>query len=141
VRSILVHLRSATENDVVAFLTQAYPSPQAPPWILRQAGDPVLYIDLYRDMDAEYEADDICSLVDCLKRRPSISVIADVSGRHFGDEEVREFVSVLLQVFDGIAQDEYTNHCWTREQVMSGHKVQDHTFFDYNGWHKEYSKG
>jgi hypothetical protein len=105
--------------------------------MLRSAGDPVLYIDFYRDMDAEFEADDIRGLVDCLQARPSISVVADVSGRHCGDEEVRQFTGALLGAFDGIAQDGYTNHCWTREQVMSGHKVQGHAFFDYNGWHQE----
>jgi hypothetical protein len=137
-RSVLIHLRSATENGVTAFLAQTYPSPQAPPWLLPQADDPVLYIELYRDMDAEYEPEELRSLADDLKGRPSISIIAHVSGRHNGDKEVLQFIDVVLGAFDGVAQDGYTPHCWTREQVMSGHEVQGHRFFDYNGWFKEY---
>ena len=136
-RSILIHLRNATEKDIAAFLQQACSSSQARPWLVGRAGSPVLYIDFYHDIDKEYEAEDLLDLTACLQGKPRASVIVDVSGSVPGNKEVREFVCSILGAFEGIAHDEYTNHCWTREEVLNNERIQGHTFFDYEGWHRQ----
>jgi hypothetical protein len=136
-RSIFIHLRDVSEDEVAAFLTRSYPLQPGPPWILDKSRDPVLYIDFYRDLDHEFEIEDWLAVCESLGGSPTVSLVADVSGRYPGDEEVRSFVSLLLGAFEGVAQDDYSPHCWTREQVMTGHAVQGHPFFDYNGWYHE----
>ncbi len=73
-----------------------------------------------------------------LGRRPELSVVADVSGRVPGDVEVRAFVECLLTRFQGVADDEFAEHCWTLSEIRSGAKVQGHHFFDYEGWHLQH---
>ncbi len=67
---------------------------------------------------------------------PSVSVQVGVSGRHEGGDQVRAFARGLLGEFEGVAQDEYTDHCWSREQILAGERVQGHPFFDYQGWYE-----
>jgi hypothetical protein len=132
VRSVFVHLRDATENEVAEFLQRTYPFQQGPPWICDAAGDPCLYIDFYRDRLREMEPEDMVALATALGGEPATSVVADVSGRHYGDEQVRSFVTTMLGKYAGVAQDEYTKHCWTAAEVLSGFQVEGHRFFDYS---------
>ncbi len=134
-RSILVHFRSASEEEVIAFLKRTYPFQPGPPWILDKAGDAAVYIDIYEDLNTEFEVEAYFALLECLGGEPSVSVQADVSGRHKGDEEARLVACTLLDAFDGIVQDEYTDHCWTAEQIRNNHMAQGHSFFDYEGWY------
>jgi hypothetical protein len=69
--------------------------------------------------------------------RAPVTVSAHVSGRHPGDDEVHQFVRSLLTRFRGAAQDEYTGHMWSLEEIVSGHRVEGHRFFDYRGWYAE----
>lgn len=105
------------------------------------AGDPALFIDIFRHLDRPWLAEARKALAQSLGREPTVSIVADVSGRHPADEQVRAFVCGLLSAFEGVAQDEYTNHCWSSEQIMTGYRVQGHPFFDYKGWHEEYKDG
>ena len=135
-RSILVHLRSASEEEVVAFLRRTYPFQPGPPWILDKAGDAAVYIDIYEDLNREFEVEAYFALLECMGgNAPTVSVIADISGRYNGDEEARSVACTLLDAFDGVVQDEYTDHCWTAEQIRNNDMVQDHPFFDYHGWY------
>jgi hypothetical protein len=77
------------------------------------------------------EPEDLVGLATALGGGPSTSVMANVSGRHYGDEQIRSFVTTLLGKYAGVAQDEYTKHCWTADEVQSGFQVQGHRFFDY----------
>ena len=131
-RSVFVHLRDVTEDEVAEFLQRTYPFQQGPPWICHIAGDPCLYINFYRDHLIEMDPEDLAVLETVLGGRPAISVMADVSGRHYGDDQVRSFVSILLEEYAGVAQDEYSNHCWTAAEVLSGFQVRGHRFFDYS---------
>ena len=99
--------------------------------------EPYLYIDFYTDGLREFEPEDWAALVRTLGGEPAISLIVDVSGRHSGDRELKEFVSAVLSKFDGFTQDEYTNHCRTLREIVSGHQEEGPPFFDYLGWHKE----
>ncbi len=128
-RSVLVHLRDAAEAEVTAFLSRRYPSPEPGSWVLTQKDDPVLYVSIYRDMNTEFEVEQWFALVECLGAEPSVSVAADVSGRHPGDEQVREFVCSLLAAFDGVTQDDYTGHCWTLPEIESGAQAEGHPYF------------
>ena len=99
-------------------------------------GDACLYIDFYNEARQKFEADEWSALVEALGGEPMVSLGVDVSGRHAGDQQVKEFLSAVLSKFHGIAQDDYTEHCWTLEEILSGHKEEGHTFFDYDGWHR-----
>ncbi len=135
-RSVVVHLKDVSEPTVVAFLTENYrvlPEPTC--WTAEKKGDPVLYIDFYRDLNTEAEEEDWFALLEYFRGEPAVSVIADVSGRHDGTEEVRSFVCGLLRAFSGVAEDEYTHHLWSREEVERGAIVEGHPFFDYLGWY------
>jgi hypothetical protein len=107
-RTIIVHLRSATEEQVEQFLTRTYPRQNGPPWICDVNGDACLYIKIYRDLNIESQPEEIALLHTQLGGEPQVSVSADVSGRHPGDEQVRDFVYRILSQFEGLAQDEYT---------------------------------
>lgn len=133
-RSVFVHLRETTEKRVAAFLQRTYPFQQGPPWICDIRGDACLYIDFCSDVRKEFEPEDWRGLLAALGGEPQISIVADISGRHPGDEQVHAFVLTLLAQFKGIAQDDYTRHCWTTEDIRSGRKVEGHSFFDYRGW-------
>ena len=68
---------------------------------------------------------------------PAVTVMADVSGRVPGDDEVREFAAFLLSEFRGVDWDDYSCHCWTLVEIQSGTKADGHPFFDYSGLHHE----
>jgi hypothetical protein len=121
-RTVFVHLRNATQEQVEAFLERTYTRQHGPPWIGECDCDACLYINIYHDLRSEAEPEELASLHKELGGEPTVSVSADVSGRHRGDEQVRDFVSKLLSEFDGLAQDEYTEGFWTLDEIRSEHK-------------------
>lgn len=133
-RSIFVFLRERTGEAVAAYLDQAYPD-QREPWLVTSAGDPRLYIDFHRDWATELERDARDTLVQRFGGEPAVVVMADVSGRHPGDEHAFGVVDDLLTHFSASAQDDYTEHLWSLEELRAGHHVFGFRFFDYNGWH------
>lgn len=137
-RSVFFFLWDTDEVELTAFLQKTYPYQKGPPWIDDIEGDPCLYINFYSDMYLEYEPDDIEKIVTYFGYPPSVGVIADVSGRHMGDHQVRNFARQLLTRFKGVAHDGYTFYLWTLEEINSGFLVEGHPFFDYNGWYDEY---
>jgi hypothetical protein len=132
--SVVVHLRDATEKQVTDFLGCAYPFQQGPPWIFEQSGDACLYINVYSEARQEYEPQVWAGVVAALGAEPTVSVIADVSGRHKGEGQERVFVRTMLSQFRGVALDEYTDYCWTLEDIISGKRIKGHSFFDAPGW-------
>jgi len=139
-RSILLHFRGVTKGDVNHLLQEICRPTNGPPWVYEVEGEPYLYIDFYTDGPREFEPEDWAVLVKTLSGQPSISLVVNVSGRHPGDRELMEFVSAVLSKVDGFAQDEYTSHCWTLKEIVSGHQEEGHPFFDYPGWHKQQQK-
>jgi len=135
-RSVVIFLRGTTEAEVEAFLDAAYPL-QRHPWVVLVGGDPCLYINLYRDGPHEHEPDDWADVVRRFGGEPAVGVIADVSGRHCGDEQVHAFAAGLLTRFRGAAMDEYTTHLWSLAELHGRNQVRGHPFFDYNGWFEE----
>jgi hypothetical protein len=143
-RTVIVHLRNATEEQVEQFLSNTYPAQEGPPWVCFVEGDACLYIDVYRHLAIEFEPERVAALHSALGCAPSVSVSADVSGRHAGDEQVGDFVFKLLSAFEGLAGDEYTEGFWTLDDIKSDRRKPStlkgrpdgHTFFDHSyPWH------
>lgn len=84
-RTVLVHFKSASEQQIVDFLMRTYPRQSGPPWICEAHGYACLYIRIYRHLFIEFAAEDIANLTRELGCTPTISVSADVSGRHEGN--------------------------------------------------------
>jgi hypothetical protein len=61
--------------------------------------------------------EEIALLYTQLGGEPSASVSADVSGRHPGDERIRDFVYRFLSQFEGLEQDEHTQGSWTLDAI------------------------
>lgn len=141
-RTVLVHLRSGTEEQIAESLSRTYTKQKGPPWICDAGGDACLYINIHR-VSIEFEPEKLASLRKELGGDLRVSVSADVSGRHPGDEQVRDFVYRLLSEFGGLAEDDWTDGWWTLDDVMSERKRTStlsgecHTFFDHRyPWHK-----
>jgi hypothetical protein len=132
-RSVFVLLRGTNEAEVAAYLDGAYPTHPKPPWILCGGDGPRLYVRFYRDLCNECDAD----LIHRLGGEPTVAVMADVSGRDPGDEEVLIFATGLLDRFSGAAMDDYTEHLWSLAELRAGDRVLGHHFFDYKGWYDE----
>lgn len=136
-RSVFVYLRNAQYEAVAELLGRLCPAQRGPPWVWKRDGDPCLYINVDDDnltADLEPEAHD--AIMAALGPEPAVLVTADIPGRHPGDAEVRALLSALLQAYPGFAQDDYSLHQWTLEEVLSGQEINGHPFFDYSGWSK-----
>jgi len=130
-RSIVVFLRAADLKSVTGFLLRHF-KPSTNGWMI----DGNVYV--YAGPFPEPAEQDILP-PDC---SPSdyIEIMADVSGRIPGDEEVREFLELVLTEFGGFVFDDYTGHPWTLEEIRHGHREQGHPFFDYRGWYDQYTR-
>ncbi len=131
-RSIFIHLAETTREDVAVFLSRMFPG-QAQPWLHPvPPKDNALYIDF-----SEPEPEDMPEIFSILGNQPFVSLVANVSGRHPGDQEVAYFIQLCLTAFKGVAQDDYSAHAWTLLEIQEGQQHQGHRFFDYLGWYEE----
>jgi len=128
-RSVLVHLADCSETDVASLIASAYPAQAGPPWIEEVEGDPCLYIDFYRDHALEFEPAVLDGLIARFSGRLPLSLVADVSGRHDGADQVRHFVETLLTSWSGVAQDDYSDHLWTLLEIRARITVDGRQFF------------
>ncbi len=140
-RSVFVFLRTAERPEVERWLTENFRFQSGPPWIVDIQGDACLYIEIYDNWHDDHEPEGWQRVSEGFGWEPTCGVIADVSGRHPGDEQVSSFVLSTLERFDGVAMDDYTEHGWTRTQAESNSLVQGHRFFDTWGWYEEERKG
>lgn len=133
-RSVFLFLRDATEQTLNNLLRQTLNNllPQSDPWVVTVDDDPCLYVNFYLEARQEFEANEWMALVEALGGEPAVSLAVDISGRHSGDQQVKEFVSAVLSNFHGVAMDDYTHHFWTLHEILSGHHEEGHPFFDYN---------
>lgn len=68
---------------------------------------------------------------------PTVMVIADVSGRVPGDQQVKGLAELLLGAFTGLAFDDYFSydHAWTLAEIRNDARVEGLRFFDCQGWY------
>ncbi len=141
-RSVVIHLVRVTRDTVSERLSQFAQAQNGENWIYPpQLSQPALYIEHYDDYEREFEQEDLQPLISALGQKPDVTIIANVSGRVEGDIEVLAFAECLLSAFQGVAQDEYSKHCWSLAEIRSGAKQDGHKFFDYEGWHRSKSTG
>jgi hypothetical protein len=141
-RSVVIHLARVTRDAISTRLSQFAEAQKGESWIYPpHSSRPSLYLEFYDDYEQEFEQEELRPLISALGQKPDVSVIANVSGRVPGDVEVRALAECLLGAFQGVAQDEYSEHCWSLAEICSGAKQDGLKFFDYEGWHRSKSAG
>jgi hypothetical protein len=107
------------------------------PWVISTAeATPALYVSLQSVADdraplfGDWDTSAVEELEATLGHRPEWAVACDVSGRIPGDDEIRALVVELL-ADGGVAVDDYSDHCWTAEEIADGRRVDGLAFFDY----------
>ncbi len=126
-RTVFIHLKTATAGEVRAFLEEKFPS-QYEPWVYWAGDDPCLYIDFYNEAAEEFSDSALADIKKKFGAIPSTSLMVDVSGRHHGHSEVRDFISLMLGEFDGLVQDDWSERFWTLDEVFSESvKIEDGT--------------
>lgn len=100
--------------------------------------DPVLYVscggyDWVQEYGLQEEYDELLQAIG--GGTPTVHVLAHVSGRVPGDQEVRFLARCLLGAFRGFAFDDFLSysHAWTLAEIESGALVDGLGFFDYQG--------
>lgn len=139
-RSVLVHFEKSKEQVAREWLNDhlEHSGVDLYPWLARSEGDSVLWFAI-SDFFDDWEPDDLSEFRSKFPQ-PSAYIQIDISGRIPGDREVREAVIGLLSEVPGsVAEDDYTNHLWTHQEIDEGFLVGGHPFFDYRGWHSETS--
>ena len=141
-RSIFMYFPAATGEELAARLDDFAVLSVAQEWVFPERGRAVLYIytlvgEQTMELAREFEPPDWAALVRTLGRPPLAIVVADVSGQVDGTAEVKSLIEALLGAFSGVAQDDYTEHCWTLEEIRRGDSFEGHPFFDTNGWYED----
>lgn len=108
-------------------------------WLINsKENDPILYIRVDQEFSLlnEFDEDEVGfeKLVEIINNY--IIVIIDISGRHNGKIELIEFINNCLLNRNGYVMDDYTYHLWTIDEINGNKLVENHPFFDYNGWYK-----
>jgi len=130
-RSVFAHLINTSSQTVAVWLDSFVGSGSSSGiWRYPNEEDPVLYIEFCKDY-RDFEPEDYEQFVTALNQIPSVSVAADVCGRVNGTTEVMAFTTAILKAFTGVAQDDYSNHCWTLAEIESNVKVDGLRFFDF----------
>jgi hypothetical protein len=127
-RSVFVFPRA--EQEAVRDLLSRLETPDMSVTMIPSPEDPT---PLYRD----WQPSDIRSLEAALGVLPSWCVVCDVSGGIAGDEEIRRVVLELL-ADGGVAVDDYSEHCWTAEEIAGDATVDGLKFFDYLEHYRRY---
>jgi hypothetical protein len=112
---------------------------QHDPWVIDAADpsdSPAIYVSIATTTDElaglyrDWEPSDVEALRAALGHLPEWCVSCDVSGRIPGDAEIRSLVLDLL-ADGGVAVDDYSDHCWTRAEIVEDRAVDGLRFFDY----------
>ena len=141
-RSVIVHLDGCTEADAADLLDIVYPE-QRHPWVDFVERDACLYIDFYRHhyYGIEFDPEVLVELKSRFHGQLPLGIIANVSGRHDGTQQVLRFVRTLLMWRTGVATDDYTDHLWSLTEIEAEARYDGLAFFDYDGYSKRYDSG
>ena len=134
-RSVLLHLKQTNAESVALTLDEMcggrYGSGLR--WVYPSSSQAVLYVNFYADYE-RFEPEVWAAVRSKLGTQPDVSIIAEVTGRTGGKREVWAFTRHILTRYEGVAQDDYTVHLWSHEEIEQGVKVEGHAFFDTIGW-------
>lgn len=127
------------QEEIIEFLNVNFNGFDNLQWTVHKDNDPVLYIrfDEERSLLNDLAECEINLLRAKFRSFPCQILTIDISGRHHGEKELLNFLKVLLDRFDALVMDDYTEHLWTYEEICNGVKVRNHKFFDFIGWHNE----
>lgn len=127
-RSIFIYLWQTTESTVATALDAAYSrAPRADlEWIQSINEDPYLYISFYHDGPAE--TGDWDTRFAAHGGPPTVSVVVDISGRHEGWPQTRDFAVWALSRFNGIAEDDNAERFWSREEIEEDRVIDGRKF-------------
>lgn len=131
-RTVIFHLKDTTSQEVGQRLDEFARLNIMGEWRYpREAvgADWVLNIRFYDELLNEVEEDLADDLESALGQMPDVSVSAEVSGRFSGEKEIQQLATYLLSQFQGVAWDDYTEHCWTLAEIQQQVLVEGRTFF------------
>lgn len=135
-RIILVFFQSASPEAVHGFLDELCPTSDTPRWLFPSPERPVLYISPYAQKYWLMElAEDEEMLKTLFPYDPTYSLAINISGRVNGRPELFQFLEVLTSRFDCFMMDDYTDYAWHFAEIKNGVLIQNHPFFDFEGWH------
>ncbi len=137
-RSIFVHYPIEDAPKIRAWL-EAHAAPQSDGrWMSPNLHDARLYIELTTSpgFGPDWPPAEIRAIAQQVAPVTGL-VHVDVSGRIPGDDEVRAICVALLALSPrSRAQDDYTSHLWTADEISRGVLAEGHPFFDYRGWYE-----
>jgi len=137
-RSIYIFLNYSKES-IATFLSSNFESNYKKQWLMNKENDPVLYIEIDYDrvLLNDLEINEIEELKTIFNDFSFQIITIDISGRYHGEEELLRFLKTLFSRFEAFVMDDYSEHLWTSKEIFSGIKVNNHKFFDYDGWYAE----
>jgi hypothetical protein len=110
----------------------------------RYWSDGKLFIDLIDGQDeyllVGWTPEEVRLLDSALGQRPSWALLVNVSGRIDGTAEMRTLVSHALGAGGGVAVDDYSDHCWTLEEILTECTVGGLGFFDFRTYDERQGK-
>jgi hypothetical protein len=137
-RTVFVFPRAGIDRTRARITRLASPT-QHDPWVIDTADDPkdnpAIYVDIYTTahgapLYCDWEPREMAALEAAMGNLPWWSVTGDVTGRIDGGPQVRALVLALL-ADGGVATDEYSDHCWTAQEIHDNVRVDGLTFFDH----------
>lgn len=132
-RSVLTFLPDCTLDRVGDHLGITIPCGCNPTPHLQHIAD----IRHYSSEEAALEMPEIYAGIAERLGQVRLGVIVDISGRVDGTAEATSLCTGLLRRFGGVALDDYSDHLWTLDELLSGATFRGHHFFDTAGWHRE----
>ncbi|MGW5776439.1 hypothetical protein [Streptomyces sp. NPDC003863] len=96
--------------------------------------DGKLFIDFMDEQDDHllvgWTPEDVRLLDSALSHRPTWALLVSVSSHIDGTAEIRALLVHVLEA-GGVAIDDYSDHCWTLEEIDTECKVDGLGFFDF----------
>ncbi|RFC78251.1 hypothetical protein [Streptomyces sp. AcE210] len=96
--------------------------------------DGKLFIDFMDEQDDHlfvgWTPEDVRLLDSALGHRPTWALLVSVSSHIDGTAEIRALLSHVLEA-GGVGVDDYSDHCWTLEEIDTECKVDGLGFFDF----------
>lgn len=118
-RSVFFHLLGTTRDEVaglISTLAGQNPPPSDDEWV----APPGLYFRFYDDLVTDDDDGSLLGILeDALGAPPDLTVMVDISGRIPGHAEARKLAEAFLGNYHGVACDDYSDHCWTLEEIRS----------------------